>query len=259
VVDAFDGVLLDIDGVLTLSWKAVPGAMPAVEWLRAEGIRFRLITNTTTHTRIDLARTLCDAGILVEPHEIVTAVVATASYLRAHHPGAHVFLLSDGAGAEDLEGVRLVDDAPDVVVLGGACDGFTYGAMNRVFRMLMEGATLIGMHRNLYWRTDEGLQLDSGAYIAGLEEATGRKAVTCGKPSGVYFAEALRLLGTAARRTVMVGDDIVNDVLGAQAVGITGVLVKTGKFLPDDLEKGEPDHLVGSIADVPGLIRPPAV
>jgi HAD superfamily hydrolase (TIGR01458 family) len=258
-MDAIDGVLLDIDGVLTLSWEPLPGAIPAVEWLRAEGIPFRLITNTTTHTRTDLARTLCDAGVLVEPREIVTAVVATGSYLRAHHAGARVFLLSDGDAAEDLEGVRLVGDAPDVVVLGGACDDFTYEAMNRIFGMLMDGATLVGMHRNLYWRTNEGFQLDAGAYIAGLEEATGRKALICGKPSGVYFEEALRMLGTTAERTAMVGDDIVNDVLGAQAVGITGVLVKTGKFLPGDLEKGEPDRVVSSVAELPSLLRPAAV
>jgi len=72
------------------------------------------------------------------------------------------------------------------------------------------------MHRNLYWRTAEGWQLDGGAYVAGLEEATGRRATICGKPSAAYFEEALRLLGVAAEETVMVGDDLVNDVLGAQ-------------------------------------------
>ena len=257
-MDNVDGLLLDIDGVLTLSWKPIPGAIPTVEWLRAEAIPFRLTTNTTTHTRTDLARTLCDAGVLVEPYEIVTAVVATASYLRAHHADARILLLSDGTGAEDLEGVRLVDEAPDVVVLGGACDDFTYGAMDRIFRMLVEGAALVGMHRNLYWRTDEGLKLDSGAYIAGLEEASGCKAVICGKPSAVYFEEALGMLGTAAERTAMVGDDIVNDVLGAQAVGMSGVLVKTGKFLPGNLEgRARPRDRLRRRSARPDSSRPP--
>lgn len=258
-MDRFGGVLLDIDGVLALSWEPIPGAIPVLEWLRAEGLAFRLITNTTTHTRKELARTLCDAGLLVEPGEIITAVVATASFLRSHHPGARVMLLSDGDATDDLEGVSLVDERPDVVVIGGACDAFTYEAVNRVFQSLMEGATLIGMHRNLYWRTAGGLQLDGGAYVAGLEEASGRRAVICGKPSASFFEEALRMLGTAARRTAMVGDDIVNDVLGAQAIGLTGVLVRTGKFLPVDLGKGRPDHVIDSIADLPGLLRAPTV
>lgn len=255
---AIDGVLLDIDGVLAVSWHALPGAIDTIEWLRRQGMPFRLITNTTTHTRRDLAETLRSAGIDVEPSEIVTAVVATASYLRSHHPGARVSLLSDGDAREDLDGVRIVerDDDADVVVLGGACDDFTYGAMNAVFRTLMDGATLVGMHRNLYWRTSEGWQLDSGSYVAGLEEATGRTAAICGKPSAAYFEEALRMLGMPADRAAMVGDDVNNDVLGAQAAGLTGVLVRTGKFMPEDLERadGEPDHVLDSIADLPAWL-----
>lgn len=248
------GVLLDIDGVLTVSWEALPGAVETIGWLRREAISFRLITNTTTHTRRDLAATLGAAGFDVEPDEIVTAVVATGSYLRAYHPGAGVFVLSDGDASEDLEGVDLVDlDTADVVVVGGAGETFTYPTVNRVFRRLADGAALVGMHRNLYWRTSEGWQLDGGAYIAGLEEATGRRAAICGKPAAAYFEEALRSLGVSADRAVMVGDDLVNDVLGAQAAGVTGVLVRTGKFLPTDLERAsaEPDHVLDSIADLP--------
>jgi ribonucleotide monophosphatase NagD (HAD superfamily) len=124
--------------------------------------------------------------------------------------------------------------------------------------MLMDGAALIGMHRNMYWRTKEGLQLDGGAFIVGLEEATGRKAVICGKPSPTFFHEAVRMVGTPLERTAMVGDDIVNDVLGAQAAGLVGILVRTGKFMPTDLEppSNKPDHVIDSIADLPGLFRP---
>jgi HAD superfamily hydrolase (TIGR01458 family) len=254
-----DGVLLDIDGVLAVSWQALPGAVETIEWLRAEALPFRLMTNTTTHTRAELASTLAVAGLDVGPELIVTAVVATASYLRAHHPGARVLLLTDGDAREDLDGVTLVgpDDIADVVVLGGACEAFTYPALNDVFRRVMDGATLVGMHRNLYWRTNDGWQLDSGAYIAGLEEATRRPAVICGKPSAAYFEEALRALGVPAGRALMVGDDVTNDVLGAQDAGLTGVLVRTGKFQPADLDRapGAPDHILDSIAELPALVR----
>ena len=254
----FDGVLLDIDGVLAVSWEALPGALEAVSWLREHGVSFRLITNTTTHTQADLAATLGDAGFDVVAEEIVTAVVATAAYLRKHHAGAAAFVLSDGEAGEDLEGVRRVEHPRDaeVVVLGGACDDFTYPTLNAIFQRLMDGATLVGMHRNLYWRTAEGWQLDGGAYVAGLEEATGRPAVICGKPAAGYFEQALALLGVAADRAAMVGDDLVNDVLGAQAAGLTGVLVRTGKFRPDDLETagGTPDHTLDSIADLPAFL-----
>jgi HAD superfamily hydrolase (TIGR01458 family) len=250
---AIDGLLLDIDGVLAVSWEPLPGAVEAMRRLRSDAIPFRLITNTTTKTRADLAGTLTEAGFDVAGKDVVTAVVATAEYLETAHPGAKVFVLSDGEASADLVGIDLVAvDTADVIVIGGACEDFTYETMNRIFRRLMDGASLIGMHRNLYWKTSEGLELDGGAYIAGLEEAARVKATICGKPEKAYFDSALAMLGVTADRAAMVGDDIVNDILGAQAAGLTGILVRTGKYREGDEERhGEkPDHIVGSIGEV---------
>ena len=169
-----DGLLLDIDGVLAVSWEPLPGAIDTLAWLRSEGVPFRLITNTTTHPREDLAQTLRDAGFDVTPDDIVTAVVATAgasaNVPRCPRVPALRRRLARGS-RRDL--ARRSDEPADVIVIGGGCDDFSYGAMNHCFHQLMNGATLIGMHRNMYWSTSEGLQLDGGAYIAGLEEATG--------------------------------------------------------------------------------------
>ncbi len=250
------GLLLDMAGVLALSFAPLPGAVETLAWIRERSIPFRIVTNTTTHTRAELAATLRDGGFDPEAGDIVTAVVGTAAYLREHHPGARVLLLTDGDAREDLEGVTLAGagEPADVVVLGGASDDFTYANINRIFRLVMDGAALVGMHRNLYWRTADGLQLDGGAYLAGLEAAAGVTATVCGKPSPAFFESALALLGLPADRVAMVGDDIVNDVLGAQACGLTGVLVRTGKFMDADLAKGTPDHVLDSIAGLPGLL-----
>jgi HAD superfamily hydrolase (TIGR01458 family) len=252
-----DALLLDIDGVLAVSWRPLPGAVEAMARLRRNDVPLLLITNTTTHTRRDLAGTLADAGFDVAPHEIVTAVVATASHLRSKHDGARVFVLTDGDPGEDLDGIDRVDvpaDA-DVIVLGGACDAFTYQTMNAIFRRLMEGASLVGMHRNLFWKTNAGWELDAGAYLAGLEQASGLTATVCGKPAREFFQAALEMLGVPARRAAMVGDDIVNDVSGAQAAGLTGVLVRTGKFRESDLALGRPDVVLDALSDVPGWLE----
>jgi HAD superfamily hydrolase (TIGR01458 family) len=253
-----DGLLLDIDGVLALSWEPIPGAVEAMRWLR-EHVPFRLITNTTTHTRRDLAKTLTTAGFDVESDEIVTAVTATAAYLREHHPGARAFVLTDGAPGDDLAGVAIADapEDADVIVIGGACDDFTYDALNRIFRRLMDGTPLVGMHRNLYWKTAAGWELDGGAFITALEAAADTTAAICGKPAPAFFQAALALLGVPATRAAMVGDDIANDIEGARAAGLTGVLVRTGKFRQDDLAKGSPDVVLGSLADVPGWLEGP--
>ncbi|MET0801342.1 MAG: TIGR01458 family HAD-type hydrolase [Actinomycetota bacterium] len=250
-----DALLLDIDGVLVTSWRALPGAVETIETLRRNGVPFLLITNTTTHTRASLAATLREAGFELEARDIVTAVSATAAYLNASHEGASVFVLSDGDPRADLTGVRLVDvQEADVVVLGGGYDGFSYDVMNRVFRRLNDGAAFVAMHRNLYWRTDDGLQLDGGAFVAALEAASGMTPVVCGKPSAAFFESALEMLHVAPARAVMVGDDVVNDVVGAQRAGLSGVLVRTGKFRPGDEERGLPDLVMDSVADVPAAL-----
>ncbi len=251
-----DGLLLDIDGVLAISWEPIPGSIEALAAFRRAGLPVCLITNTTTHTRAGLAQILGDAGFDVEPSQIVTAVTATADYVRVAHPGASVFVLSDGDATDDMRDLTLVDRAADadIVVLGGASVDFSYSTMNDVFRRLMDGAPLIAMHRNLYWKTAGGWELDAGAYIAGLEAAAATEAVVCGKPAAAYFGAALDVLGLPADHAAMVGDDIVNDVEGAQAAGLTGILVRTGKYREGDLLRGTPHVVVDSLADVPALL-----
>ncbi len=247
-----DGLLLDIDGVLSISWEPIPGSIEAIDAFRRAELPVCLITNTTTHTRAALADTLRAAGFDVEPERIVTAVTATVEHLRTSRPGARVFVLSDGDARADMDGVTLVaspEDA-DVIVLGGASEDFTYDAINRSFRRLMDGAALVAMHRNLYWKTAQGFELDAGAFVEGLEAAAGVTAVTCGKPSASYFHAALAVLGVPAERVAMVGDDIVNDVEGARAAGLTGILVRTGKYREGDLDRGTADAVVDSLADV---------
>jgi HAD superfamily hydrolase (TIGR01458 family) len=252
-----EGLLLDMDGVLALSFEPMPGAVDTLAWIRGKGIPLRIVTNTTTHSRAALAETLRAGGFDVVAGDIITAVVGTAVHLRVHHPDADVMLLTDGDAREDLDGIAVVGagDPADVVVVGGAGDDFTYEHLNHAFRLLMEGASLVAMHRNLYWRTADGLELDAGAYVAGLEAAANVVATICGKPAPSFFDSALRLLGLPADRVAMVGDDIVNDVLGAQASGLTGVLVRTGKFMESDLSKGRADHVLGSFAELPSILE----
>ncbi|MER7402942.1 HAD-IIA family hydrolase [Streptomyces sp. NPDC000070] len=276
-MDSVRAVLVDIDGVLTLSWRPLPGAVEALREIRDAGFAVLLVTNTTSRTRASIAATLVDAGFPVSAEDILTAPAATAAYLAEHCPGARCALLNSGDIAEDLDGVTVVDAAdpgaadpgaadsgaadsgtvPDVVLVGGAGPEFGYAALDRAFGHLQRGARLVAMHRNLYWRTAEGLRLDSGAFLAGLEQAARVEAEITGKPARAFFEAALARLGVGAGEAVMVGDDVESDVLAAQRAGITGVLVRTGKFQPEVLRAadGTPGHVIDSFADLPALLR----
>jgi HAD superfamily hydrolase (TIGR01458 family) len=265
---AIRAVLIDIDGVLTVSWEPLPGAVEAMERLRAAGLPLALVTNTTSRTRASICARLMEVGFPVTSDDILTAPAVTAAYLREHHPGARCLLLNSGDIQDDLTDVTLVGEPEeragpesdvdvDVIVVGGAGDEFDYRALNRVFHHLQRGAHLVAMHRNLYWRTADGLDLDTGAFLLGLERASRVEAKITGKPSEAFFAAALAHLGADPSATLMVGDDIESDVLAAQRGGVTGVLVKTGKYRPDTHRSadGTPDHVIDSFAALPQLLE----
>ncbi|MCQ4082063.1 HAD-IIA family hydrolase [Streptomyces sp. RB6PN25] len=257
--------LVDIDGVLTVSWKPLPGAVEAMAQLRERGLPVALVTNTTSRTRASIARTLSEAGLPVRLDDVLTAPAVTAAYLAEHYPGARCLLVNSGEIGEDLPGVTLIgagqgsdaNDDADVVVIGGAGPEFDYAALNRAFAHVQRGARLVAMLRSLYWRTDQGLQLDTGAFLLGLERASGVEAEVVGKPAEAFFATALDHLGVTASQALMIGDDIETDVLAAQRSGMTGVLVRTGKYRPEAVENadGTPDHVLDSFADLPALLE----
>ena len=252
-----DGVLLDIDGVLTVSWEPLPGAVEAIRWLQAEGIGFRLLTNTSSKSRREIAALLAATGMPVDVDHIRTALTSAVDYLATHHTGAGCLVVNEGELGEDLAGVDVVDArSADVVLLGGAGPSIGYAELDAVFKLAVEGVPIVALHRNSRFQTADGPALDMGAFIVGIEAASGREVVAVGKPAPAIFEAALADLGISAAGAVMVGDDVDSDVLGAQAVGITGVLVRTGKFRPSDLEgSARPDHVIDAIGQLPALLQ----
>ena len=249
-------VLLDIDGVLQLSGRALPGAGEAVAALRADGHRLRFVTNNTVRSRATLAAELRALGVDVGEDELETTPVAAAHSLA----GLRVLALTMAAVREDLAlGVELVDEHADVVLVGGADetdevgDVFAWERLDRAFGELERGARLVCLHRNRWWMTADGLRLDSGAVVAGLEYAAGVEAELVGKPSPAYFEAALAALAVAPGDAVMVGDDVESDVSAAQRLGLHGVLVRTGKFREDTLAVASPapDAVLDSVAELP--------
>jgi HAD superfamily hydrolase (TIGR01458 family) len=252
------GVLLDIDGVLTISWRPLPGAVETIGWLRAHGVDFRLVTNTSSKTRRQIAALLAGAGMPVDGGHILTAVTSAAGYLAGHHADVGCFVLNEGDLGEDLVGVAQTDAASaGVVLLGGAGPAIGYNELDAAFKLAMGGAPLVALHRNTRFQTAEGPALDMGAFIVGLEAAAGVDVTVVGKPAAAFYGAALDDLGCDAEEAVMVGDDIGSDVVGAQAFGITGVLVRTGKYRPSDLDgsHGRPDHVIDDIGDLPALLE----
>jgi HAD superfamily hydrolase (TIGR01458 family) len=252
-------ILLDIDGVFHVSGEPIAGGADAVRRLRADGHRLRFVTNNTTQARATLAEQLRGMGLELEEEELQTTPRAAAKALA----GRRVLALTMHAIVGELEGVELVGEDAEAVLVGGADETpetnlvFSYMNLARAFHELEAGAALYSLHKNRWWQTRHGPLLDAGAFVAGLEYAANTEAIVLGKPSRAFFEAALSALDADASMTWMIGDDIESDIAGAQAHGMKTVLVRTGKFRPDAVEETRvrPEGIISSIAQLPDWLE----
>ncbi|MGA2162088.1 MAG: TIGR01458 family HAD-type hydrolase [Methanoregula sp.] len=247
------GFLIDLDGVLYTGDTPLPGAREAMVFLKEQGYPYRCVSNSTRKCRATIAARLRKLGFDIPERAIFTPPLAAVRYMQ--ETGKHrAYLLTIGDVDRDFAGACTDDGstAVDYVIIGDAGDKVNYASMNHAFRCLMEGADLIALEKDRYWMAPEGLSLSAGPFVAALESATGKTATVVGKPAKAFFDLALHDMGLAAERVVMIGDDIITDIGGAQAAGMRGVLVRTGKFRRDALETSEirPAAVINSIGDI---------
>jgi HAD superfamily hydrolase (TIGR01458 family) len=251
------GFLIDLDGTIIEGGKLIPGSAEALRALTRKEIPYRVVTNTTSKPRSAILANMSALGIDLRPQQLITAPIIGRDYLLREGI-TRCFPLLKNSLLEDLTMIEFVESSPQAVLVGDIGDDLSYAALNRAFRFLLEGAAFITLARNRYFRGTDGLCLDVGAFVAALEYATQKKAVLIGKPAREFFLLACQSMGVPREATVVVGDDLEADVGGAKAAGCAGVLVRTGKFQPDQIEKSEisPDAVLDSLAGLPGLLGP---
>jgi HAD superfamily hydrolase (TIGR01458 family) len=243
-------LLLDMDGVTVLAGKAIPGATEAIRELDRRGMPYRIVTNTSAISRQTLSRWSSKLGTPIPAERFESALSASAAWTARHYPGEPLYVLCSDDAKQEFAGQRMLshDEAeePDVrvaaVLIGDSPEEATYENLNRAFRLVLRGAELIGMHRNAWWLTPAGPTLDSGAFVAGLEFASGKRARVVGKPSATFFSQAITDLRKEAGRDLargeiaMVGDDVRTDIRAAQRAGLRGIFVRSGKHDLKDVE-----------------------
>lgn len=251
-------LLMDIDGVLHVGREPIAGAIEALAELRELAGGLRLLTNTTSKSRRTVVESLREIGFELAEGEVLTPAALAAEHCRERGYRRVALFVSDSL-REDLGGLdeAAPDEVADAVVLGDLGAGWDAASLNAAFRGLMDGAALIALQHNRYWRAEDGLRLDVGAYAAALEYASGAEPTVLGKPSRRFFEAALADLGGVdPARAAMVGDDVEADVGGGLDAGIPSVLVRTGKYREEAVSRSgvEPTATIGSVADLPGLL-----
>jgi HAD superfamily hydrolase (TIGR01458 family) len=235
----FSALFIDLSGVLYTGKQAIPGAVTAIAKARASQLTLRFITNTSRRTRAQILIDLKKLGFELAEKELFTAPFATHTWLQAKGLRPYCLIHQDiKSEFADLE-----QRNPNAVVIGDAEQDFCYDNLNRAFQLCQQGAPLLGIGYNRFFKLNGQLQLDAGPFIKAIEFAASTEAIILGKPAQDFFWQVLSSTNLQAEQVLMIGDDIYGDIEGAINAGLQGCLVKTGKYQPGDETKISLPHL----------------
>ncbi len=248
------GVLFDLDGVFYVEQQLIAGGIDCLRWLNERQIPYRFVTNNTTMCRKDLTSKLRRLGLEVDEQEIMSANYAGVLLLDQRGFKRCRLVLSPAA-QQDYPTNCLQN--PDAIVIGDIGNRWDYDLLNELMNQVLEGAEIIALHKGRYHQGTSGLLLDSGAFVAALEHATGKQAVVVGKPNPTFFGLASNTFGCNPDELLMVGDDLINDIGGAMQMGMHTVLVQTGKYRKGLVESStiQPDGCIPSIKELPAYLK----
>ncbi|GAA0405192.1 HAD hydrolase-like protein [Microbispora corallina] len=262
LVDAYDTLLLDLDGVVYLGRRAVLGAPEALEQARAKGARLAFVTNNASRTPGAIAQHLTDLGVPAGPEDVVTSAQAAARLIAEHVPAGSAVLVVGGMGlrtALRAHGLRPVTTALDepAAVVQGISDTLSYGLIAEGALAVRRGAWFVAANGDATMPTGRGELPGNGSMSRVIATATGIEPVVAGKPEPPLHRESM--IRTHARRPLIVGDRLDTDIEAATRAGVDGLLVLTGVTTPLDLLTAAPHHRPAHIAaDLGGLHAAPA-
>ncbi|KAG1147474.1 hypothetical protein G6F37_004057 [Rhizopus arrhizus] len=240
-MSAIKGLLIDLSGTIHIDSKVIPGAIQAIERLKASNIPFRFATNTTKVSSRQLVNKLNKLGFQIEEKDVFTSLSACRDMIQSKQ--LRPLLLMETEAEEEFEGIDR--NQPNSVVIGLAPSKFNYEKLNEAFRLITNNPDipLIAVHKAKYFADkDEQLSMGPGGFVQALEYATGKEATIAGKPTRQFFEMALQQINMldTPENVAIIGDDVHNDLGGgAKELGLQRYLVQTGKYRKEDENKDE--------------------
>lgn len=268
LADRFDGLLIDLDGVVWIGREPVPGSPQALRALLEAGKRVVFVTNNPGRLPQAYGERLRDLGVEVGPEQIVTAgmVVARLAGETAAAAGGTAFVIGAGPLKEMVAatGTRLLEgdeaEGADVVVVSGH-KGFDYGELKTAKFALDGGARLFATSHDPTMPYPGGELPGTGAVLAAIEVASGKQATIAGKPERHLFEMAIEAVRGSFRtdevqkeprdwRLAMVGDRISSDIDGGREAGLETVLVLSGTTTREQADAADPgpDYVLDDLA-----------
>lgn len=249
----YKNYLMDMDGVLVRGRTVVPGAQQFIDTLKARGINHLVLTNNPIYTPRDLSHRLHTVGLEVPEERIFTSAIATARFLRSQLPHGKAFVIGESGLTEAIHaaGYIITDHEPDYVVLGETHD-YNLRQITKAIRLILAGARFVATNPDPNGPGDGGIEPACGAMAALIEKATGIQPFYVGKPNPLMIRTALNYLHAHSEETVMIGDRMDTDIVGAVSSGLDTILVLSGVTQAEDIHKFpyQPTYVLDSIADM---------
>ncbi|MDG2397671.1 MAG: TIGR01458 family HAD-type hydrolase [Flavobacteriaceae bacterium] len=248
--------LFDLDGVFYVKNKLIDGANETIHWLKKNKVKYKFITNNTTLSRRKLAIKMKKIGLDVKEEEFISANYAGVLLIKKMGLKSCRLILSS-EGMDDYLQFNITNFNPEAIIIGDIGDCWSYDLMNDLMNQILEGSKLIALHKGRYFQTNNGLTIDIGAFIAGLEHATETNSIVVGKPNSTFFEMAIQSFSCLSDEIAMIGDDLINDIQGGNNMGFKTFLVKTGKYRENIFKNSliNPDFCIKSIAVLPNFIE----
>ena len=238
------GLILDMDGVLWRGDQPIGDLNHIFSTIKRRGYNAVLATNNATRSVNQYIQKLRGFGVQLEDWQIMTSGVATGHYLgQQYHAGNNIFVVGETALIETLEmhGFQNDKSSDRVLAVVVALDRtINYDKLRRATILIRSGAEFIATNPDLTFPEPEGLVPGAGAIVASIEAATGVSPNIIGKPSPNMYRVALERLGTLPEETLVVGDRLETDILGAQALGCPSALLLSGVTTAEMSKKWHP-------------------
>ncbi|MEV0595277.1 HAD-IIA family hydrolase [Nonomuraea cavernae] len=260
LIDGYDTLLLDLDGVVYLGNHAVPGAPEALEAARGRGVRLAYVTNNASRTPAAIAGHLRRLGVPATAADVVSSAQAAARLVSERVPPGSNVLVVGGSGLRlamrdrGLRPVTTAMDAPAAVVQGFA-PGLSYGLLAEGALAVRQGALFVASNGDHTMPTGRGELPGNGSMVRVIATATGVEPLYAGKPDPPLHRESV--IRTGARRPLVVGDRLDTDIEGAVNAGVDGLVVLTGVATPLDLLTAVPRQRPTYLSeDLSALLEP---
>ncbi len=247
--------IFDLDGCVYAGATLLPGVAELLRRLRASGRQVLFLTNNSREDGAELAAKLQRLGLAAHPREILSAAEAVGPFLARRFGAARVLAIGSptllrllaeaGHSLAPLEG----REDPHAVVVGHD-PSFTYDKLTRLARAVARGAAFIAVNLDPRLPMEGGEFLPGcGALVEAVAAAAGARPEIVGKPRPHLFREALARLGTSPGDAVMIGDSLLADVQGAQAVGLRTVWLAPAGAEPDLVRPDLTIHAFAELAE----------